>query len=134
VGFDFDHDQRWRTLFVGQARTDSPTPFSVADWSSKSDLPQAVWESRIREKINRCNMLIVLVGRHMHTATGVAREIEMARDLNVPAFGVYVDSATSASALPVGLARNRVIRWTWPSVAAAITQMMREGKNRQPRR
>jgi hypothetical protein len=53
----------------------------------------------------------------------------MARSQNVPIFGVYVDDANANSTLPAGLARNRVITWTWPGIANAVTQMMGEGKN-----
>lgn len=129
LSFDFDHNEKSKILFAGQADSKSPTPFTVEDWSSKTALPQAVWEQRIKEKIARTNMLIVLVGRSMATASGVAKEISMAKTLNVPVFGVYVDEASSASTLPTGLAQNRVITWTWPGVGAAITQMMGEGKN-----
>ncbi|MGH7867897.1 MAG: TIR domain-containing protein [Candidatus Dormibacteraceae bacterium] len=129
VSFDFDHDEIWRRLFVGQAREDSPTPFVIADWSSKLDLPQDQWEKIIKDKINRCHLMIVLVGRSMSSATGVAKEIRFAKDGNVPFFGVYVDSAGATSTLPAGLTRSRVIPWTWPGVAAAIDQMMGEGKN-----
>lgn len=65
----------------------------------------------------------------MSTATGVVKEIEMARSQNVPVFGVYVDDADTTSTLPTGLNRNRVISWTWDGVAKAVTQMMGEGKN-----
>jgi hypothetical protein len=130
ISFDFDHDSASRTLFVGQARKDSPTPFTVQDWSSKEALAQREWERIIRDKISRCHMVIVLVGCHMATATGVAKEIAMARDLNVPVFGVYVDGAGPTSGLPEGLARNRVIGWTWSHLGAAVTQMMGEGKNK----
>jgi hypothetical protein len=130
VSFDFDHDESSKNLFVGQAKKESPTPFVVADWSSKSSLPQSQWEAIIAEKIGRCNLMIVLVGRYMGTAYGVAKEIRFAKAANVPFFGVYVDRANSYSTLPTGLARNRVITWTWPGVAAAIKQMMTEGKNK----
>lgn len=129
LSFDFDHDQRSKILFAGQAGKDSPTSFTIEDWSSKAALPQQEWERRIRDKLSRTHMLIVLVGRSMGSATGVAKEIAMARALNLPAFGVYVDNATTLSTLPSGLARNRVIAWTWPNIGAAITQMMSEGKN-----
>jgi hypothetical protein len=129
VSFDFDHDEISRRLFVGQAKENSPTPFVVADWSSKLDLPQDQWEKIIEDKISRCHLMIVLVGRYTGSATGVAKEIQFAKEGNVPFFGVYVDDAGTASTLPAGLARNRVIRWTWPGVAAAIDQMMGEGKN-----
>src|SRR4051794_14059526 len=87
VSFDFDHDERSKNLFVGQARSDSPTPFMVHDWSSKTALPQAEWERLIKAKMASTNMCIVLVGRSMATATGVAKEIAMANALNVPVFG-----------------------------------------------
>jgi hypothetical protein len=130
VSFDFDHDEKWRNLFVGQAKKDSPTPFTVQDWSSHSALPQSQWEALIKSKIAATNMCIVLVGRSMGYATGVAKEIAMAREKNVPVFGVYVDSAGTTSTLPAGLPRNRTITWTWTGIGAAVKQMMSEGKNR----
>ena len=77
VSFDYDHDSASRVLFTGQAKKDSPTPFTAEDWSSKSTLPQAQWEAAIKAKVNTCHMLIVLVGRHMGTASGVVKEIKM---------------------------------------------------------
>lgn len=129
ISFDYDHNETHKVLFVGQAKN-SKTPFSIQDWSCKSALPQALWEETLKAKINSCNMLIVLVGRSMSTATGVAKEIKMATDQNVPVFGVYVDGANTASTLPAGLARNRVIVWSWDGIATAVAQMMNEGKNR----
>ncbi len=130
VSFDFDHDETSRMLFVGQGKKDSPTPFEVHDWSSKTALPQSQWESLISSKINSCHMVIVLVGRSMGSASGVAKEIQFAHANNVPVFGVYVNGTNTSSTLPSGLARNRVVSWTWPTVASAIKQMMGEGKNK----
>lgn len=128
ISFDVDHNINDKVLFAGQA-FHSKTPFSHEDWSAKSPMPQAQWESLVKSKINKTHLLIVLVGRHMATATGVVKEIEMARSQNVPVFGVYVDGAGSSSSLPAGLNRNRVITWTWDGIANAVTQMMGEGKN-----
>src|ERR1039458_7284679 len=113
LSFDFDHDATWRTLFTGQAKSDSPTPFTLEDWSSKSELPETEWEKLIAAKISNCHMMIVLVGNSMGSAYGVAAEIAMAKDKNVPVFGVYVDGAGTSSTLPTGLARNRTISWNW---------------------
>lgn len=129
ISFDFDHNETEKTLFVGQAKN-SKTPFSIQDWSSKSSLPQSQWETLVKEKINKCNMLIVLVGKSMTSATGVAKEIQMAKDQNVPIFGVYVGGADTNTNLPDGLQRNRTIKWNWDDIAAAIKQMMGEGKNK----
>ncbi len=130
ISFDFDHNLAEKNLFVGQARTDSPTPFTAEDWSSKQNLPEAKWEAPIKEKMASTNMCVVLVGKSMTSATGVAKEIAMASELNVPFFGVYVGGADKASTLPNGLARSRTIGWTWEAVSAAVDQMMGEGKNK----
>ena len=74
-------------------------------------------------------MLIVLVGKTMANASGVSKEIEMAKDQNVPTFGIYVGGANTSSYLPKGLPRNRTIEWCWDDIAAAIEQMMSERKN-----
>ncbi|PTL60057.1 TIR domain-containing protein [Paraconexibacter algicola] len=129
VSFDFDNDQTSKTLFAGQAKSDSPTPFTVQDWSSKSSLPQATWEATIAKKIAATNMCIVLVGRNLKTAGGVAKEVAMAHEADVPVFGVYVDGAGTTSILPAGLQRNRTMAWNWKLIAAAVDQMMGEGKN-----
>ncbi len=129
ISFDFDHNETEKMLFAGQSKH-SKTPFSISDWSAKAALLQDKWEQVVEEKINKTHMLVVLVGRHMASATGVAKEIAMAQRQNVPIFGVYVDGANSNSPLPAGLNRNRVISWSWDNIANAIDQMMGEGKNR----
>jgi hypothetical protein len=129
ISFDFDNNEGQKKYFVGQA-INSRTPFNIEDWSSKSALPQSQWEKLIHEKINKCNMLIVLVGKSMSSATGVAKEIAFAKEHNVPVFGVYVDGATSSSTLPTGLTSGRVVAWEWDKIASAIDQVMKEGKNK----
>ena len=128
ISFDCDHNENEKNLFAGQAKN-SKTPFNIQDWSSKSALPQSQWEKIIEEKIGRCNLMIVLVGRHMLTASGVVKEIKMAQNHNVPYFGVYVDGANEYSTLPSELQSNRVISWDWDGIASAINQLMKEGKN-----
>ena len=129
ISFDFDHNETEKNLFVGQSRN-SKTPFSIKDWSAKSSMPQSKWESIVKDKINKCNMLIVLSGKTMASATGVAKEITMAKDQDVPIFGVYVDGANTTNNLPKGLQRNRTISWDWEKIANSIDRMMGEGKNK----
>jgi len=128
ISFDFDHNETQRNLFVGQIKN-STTPFSAEDWSSKSSLPATQWEKLIQDKIDKCNMLIVLVGKTMASATGVAKEISMAKRKDVPFFGIYVDGANYWSTLPDGLPRNKTIAWEWKEISTCIDKMMAEGKN-----
>ena len=129
ISFDFDHNSDQRVLFAGQSKH-SKTPFSIQDWSSKEELAQSKWEAALKDKINKCNLMVVLVGKSTSSAKGVAKEIAFAGEQNVPFFGVYVDGAGTSTSLPPGLNRNRVIDWTWPGIAAAVEQMMGEGKNK----
>jgi hypothetical protein len=129
ISFDFDNNLIEKNLFVGQAKN-SRTPFNIEDWSSKESLPQKEWEDLIKSKINKCNMLIVLVGKKAHTANGVVKEISFAKEQDVPIFGVYVGGADSTTILPTGLQRNRTIDWDWDDIADAIDQVMKEGKNK----
>lgn len=128
ISFDFDHDETEKALFVGQGKN-SKTPFSIQDWSAKSSMAPSKWEAIVKDKINKCNMVIVLSGKTMASASGVAKEIAMAKDQDVPVFGVYVDGAGTSSNLPKGLQRNRTIAWKWDKISDAIDQMMTEGKN-----
>ena len=92
LSFDFDHDEDQKVLFAGQAKN-SKTPFNIQDWSSKEALKQSQWEKLVEERINKCNLMVVLVGPHTCYATGVLKEIEMASKNKVPFFGVYVAGA-----------------------------------------
>ena len=129
VSFDLDHNRTVQTLLIRKSNT-SQTLVNIQHRSPESSLPQNQWEALIKDKINKCNMLIVLSGQTMASASGVAKEIKMARDQDVPVFGIYVDGANSNSNLPTGLQRNRTISWNWESIANAISQMMTEGKNK----
>src|SRR6266700_4426992 len=133
ISFDFDHNEDEKRYFAGQAKN-SKTPFNIEDWSSKETLPQSQWEKLIKEKINKCHMVIVLVGKYMASATGVVKEIKLAKEQDVPVFGVYVGGANSFSNLPAGLSRDRVVPWEWDKIASKIDQVMKEGKNNQVKR
>lgn len=128
ISFDFDNNSGERIYFSGQAKN-SRTPFNIEDWSSKSVLPEKVWEQQLKIKINKCHILVVLVGSKTSSATGVVKEISFAKEQNLPVFGVYVGGANSTTALPSGLQRNRTISWNWEGIAKAIDQLMAEGKN-----
>jgi hypothetical protein len=129
ISFDFDNNSGEKLYFAGQAKN-SRTPFNIEDWSSKTSLPQKEWEALIEEKINKCNIVIVLVGKKTSTATGVIKEIEFSKSQSVPVFGIYVGGADSTTPLPIGLQRNRTVDWNWEAIANAIDQCMTEGKNK----
>ena len=129
ISFDFDHNETEKRLFAGQIKN-SKTPFTIEDWSAKVAMPQSKWEAAIEGKIQKCNMLIVLVGKSMTSAIGVRKEIDMAKRNNVPVFGVYIAGGNSMSNLPVNLPRSRVVNWQWDKIASKVDDMMAQGKNK----
>ena len=129
ISFDYDDNKLEKDFFAGQAKN-SRTPFNIEDWSSKRHLPQKEWEDLINSKINKCNLLIVLVGKNTANCSGVEKEISFAKENNVPIFGVYVGGASTSTSLPPGLYRSRTIGWDWEGIADWIDQCMKEGKNK----
>lgn len=129
ISFDFDNNRNQKELFAGQAKN-SRTPFNIEDWSSKEHLPQNQWEQLIREKVNKCNLLIVLIGSRTYSATGVVKEISFAKSQNVPLFGVYLPGEGLLTPLPDGLFRTDVIEWNWDQIANRVDQCMKQGKNK----
>ena len=73
ISFDCDNNSTEKILFAGQIKN-SRTPFNAQDWSSKTTLPQAQWERLLKEKIGKCHLMIVLVGKSMASATGDLRK------------------------------------------------------------
>jgi len=114
ISFDYDHDVDLKNLLVGQARNPD-SPFEIADWSLKS--AQADWEKRCRERIKRCDVVIVIVGAHMATATGVKKEVAMARQESIPMFGLRGRPDRPCRA-PPGF--PKVYRWTWGNLKKLI--------------
>ena len=128
LSFDVRNNQRERDEFLRQLN-ESEIKLSVEDSSPRGELP--VWDSHklLQGNIGRSRMMIVLVGTSTGDSEGIAEEIELARNRNVPYFGVYVDGADESSELPSRLPRNRTIPWDWIRIERAIKQLLGEGKN-----
>jgi hypothetical protein len=130
ISFDFDNDSDSKMYFAGQAKNER-VPFSFEDWSCKESLPQAEWERRIKDKINNCNVLLVLVSKNTTNAVGVRKEISMAVEQDVPVVGVYIKNADTNTHLPNGLSASYVRQWHWDSIKNLLDAAMARGKNRK---
>jgi hypothetical protein len=93
-------------------------------------MPQSKWEGIVEEKIGLCNICRVLVGKQTYNAIGVKKEIAMAKEQNVPIYGIYVDGAGTGTHLPDGLPSYKVKSWTWDNVTTILKAAMKEGKNK----
>lgn len=112
VSFDFDNDRVLKDFIIGQSEKPD-SPFEVADWSMKEAAPQKEWEDDARNRINRSDLVVVMVGRLTYKAPGVLKEVKMARDAGKPIYQIigYKDSQ------PTGVPdAGRLLRWNWDNL------------------
>jgi hypothetical protein len=117
TSFDGEHDNDLRILFLGQAKY-SDSPFEIADWSVKVESPK--WEADARSRIRRVDQVAVLCGTHTNTATGVSREIRIAREERVRYFLLRGRKEKVCRKPTAALLSDKMYDWTWPNVKALI--------------
>lgn len=116
VSFDYDHDARLKDLLVGQSKNPD-TPFAIADYSIK--VASSDWLEKARVRIRSCDVVIVLCGEHMDTASGVAIELQLAREEHVPHF-LLAGYADRTNIKPDGASTDKLYKWTWDNLKKLI--------------
>jgi len=113
VSFDFDNDRVLRDFIIGQAKLPD-SPFEVADYSLKEPSKQALWEAKARNAIGRADKLVVMLGPKTRFASGVKKEVAIARTLQKPCFQIigYTDGTMSWAVPGAG----RTYRWNWDNL------------------
>lgn len=118
ISFDVDHDEGTKAMLAGQAKFPD-TPFDFIDASVKEPLT-GDWKEKVKRRMNNIDVVIVLCGEHTHTATGVAAELTIAQEKNIPYFllAAYSDkSCTKPTSAKLG---DKVYKWTWDNLKALI--------------
>jgi antiphage defense system Thoeris ThsB-like protein len=82
ISFDYDRDRGVAALLGGQLRGSSR--FRVQNWSMKEAAPQRLWKDEARRRMNRSDVVLVVVGSQTHRAPGVLAEVAMARAARPP--------------------------------------------------
>ena len=112
VSFDFDNDKILKDFIAGQSKL-SDSPFEISDWSMKEAAPQANWEAEARARINRSDMVIVMVGTKTDKAPGVLKEVKIARALKKPIYQII--GYKNGNYTPVPNA-GRLYSWNWDNL------------------
>lgn len=113
VSFDYDHDLALKGVLLAQSIL-SDSPFAIADYSIKE--PSSTWKSEARGRIRQCDVVIVLCGRHTHTATGVAEELKMAQEEGIPYFLLAGYSTGDVTKPSTALLSDKLYKWTWDNL------------------
>ena len=112
VSFDFDNDKKLKDFVIGQARLPD-SPFDVIDHSLKEAAPMKTWEDKARQAIRRSSLVLVMVGPYTYRASGVLKEVAMAREENVRT--VQVIGYRDGDYTPVPNA-GHLYRWNWDNL------------------
>lgn len=118
TSFDYDHDESLRNLLVGQSRHED-SPFEICDWSVKEPFT-GDWKMKVRERMGKCEQVIVICGEHTDSATGVSAEIEIARDLHLPYFLLWGYSTKTCLRPKAAVQSDKIYKWSWDNLQNLI--------------
>jgi hypothetical protein len=117
VSFDFDNDKVLKEFLIGQSKLPD-SPFEVIDHSLKEAAPEKDWEDKARRAIKRSEIVIVMVGPSTYRASGVLKEVKIAREEEVRIIQVigYKDGNYTAVANA-----GRLYSWNWENLKNLLT-------------
>lgn len=118
TSFDYDHDESLRNLLVGQSRNDD-SPFEICDWSVKEPFT-GDWKKKVRERIRKCEQVIVICGEHTDTATGVSTELEIAQDESLPYFLLWGYAGKACLKPKAAKQGDKIYKWSWDNLQNLI--------------
>ena len=119
ISFDFEHDEDLRNLLVGQAKNPD-TPFEIRDWSVREPMT-GNWKEKVRARIRQTNLTIVLCGEYTHTATGVAAELSISREVRNPYFLLWGRAQKACTRPTSASASDKMYKWTWDNLSSLIS-------------
>jgi hypothetical protein len=117
VSFDFHNDETLKEFLIGQAKNPD-SPFEVSDVSLREEAPEANWLAKARAAISRSDVFIVMLGSKTRTATGVLKEVKIAKELGKTRFQIigYKDG-TADWAVPDG---GKAYAWSWQNLKTLL--------------
>lgn len=113
ISFDFDNDKVLKDFIIGQAKKDD-SPFEVSDHSLKEAQPEKEWLEKATKAIKRSDVFIIMLGPKTKEASGVLKEVKVAKDEEKSRFQIigYKDGSEDLR-VPDG---GRVYKWNWDNL------------------
>ena len=78
----------------------------------KEESPERNWEEKALAKIKRSDLLVVLTGTYTYRASGVKKEIKMAKDNKIPIVQIKPQGTNPERVQDAGVLYD----WTWPNL------------------
>ena len=117
ISFDYDNDNGLKNLLAGQAKL-SDSPFEIIDWSLKEAAPEKDWEDKALGKIKRADIVVVIAGTNTYRASGVKKEIKMARECNISIVQIKPQGTNPKRVQAAGVLYD----WTWPNLKTLLVK------------
>ncbi|HEC66160.1 MAG TPA: TIR domain-containing protein [bacterium] len=115
ISFDYDNDLKLKNLLAGQAKLQD-SPFEISDWSLKEVTPEKDWEDKAEAKIKRSNIVVVIVGDKTSKASGVKKEVKIARKNNITIVQIKVQKTNPSKVADAGVLYD----WTWDNLKSIL--------------
>ena len=112
ISFDFDNDKVLKEFIIGQSKHDD-SPFEVIDQSLKEAAPEKDWVEKARRAIKRSEIVIVMVGEKTHKASGVLKEVAIAREEEKKIVQIIGYKDGDYTAVPNA---GRLYSWNWENL------------------
>lgn len=109
ISFDFDNDKALKEFILGQSKL-ADSPFEIIDTSLKEAAPMKTWEGKARVAIENSDIVVVMVGPKTHKASGVLKEVAMAREAKIKIVQVIGYKDGNYTAVPEA---GRLYAWNW---------------------
>lgn len=118
ISFDVDNDQGTKTMLAGQA--DLPdSPFDFKDGSVKSHLT-GDWKEKVKRRMDNIDVVIILCGTKTQTASGVAAELQIAKDKNKSYFLLAAYADKTCTKPTTASSGDKVYKWNWDNLKSLI--------------
>ena len=117
MSFDFDNDKALKDFILGQAKL-ADSPFEVTDCSLKEAKPEKTWEDHALTAIKGADIVLVMVGAKTHKASGVLKEVAMAREEGIKIVQIigYKDGDYTAVE-----DAGRLYAWNWDNLKKLLS-------------
>jgi len=114
LSYDYEHDLDMKTNLIAQSKQQD-SPFSINDLSLNEKVSD--WQQKARISIQRCDVFVVLLGDNTHQASGVRREVKMARQIGKRRFQLRMKGTNPKPLEGAGT----VVAWKWKNLKKHLT-------------
>jgi hypothetical protein len=117
ISFDFS-EMKFEATALGRQLQQSPR-FDVQNWSLKEAAPERLWPITAEKRLNRSDVMVIVVNRNTWRAKGVLIEVRLARALGVPVRQIYPARCSRPTRLPAP--SSPATRWTHDNLETLIS-------------